>query len=124
MSVFGKYQAANSKGVDNFRIVHFTYTSYRLPGRVWTFMENIKDTNYDFTLVLRQMYTEAILREKLRLFGDIYHAGIECTDFGLNESATAATYPITASFMDKKSHETFELRRYGSNCKATRMIDS
>ena len=52
-----------------------------LPGRVWTFMENIRDTTYDFALVLRQMYTEAILREKLEEVGAAYFQGDEVCGF-------------------------------------------
>lgn len=36
-------------------------------------MEIIKDTTYDFVLVLRQMFTEKVLREKLHGVGGEYY---------------------------------------------------
>lgn len=83
----------------------------RLPGRVWTFMENISDTNYNFTLVLRQMYTEAILRERLGEFGDFYHSATQCTDFEIDESAALGSYGVTSTFKDQRTQKTFKIRR-------------
>ncbi|KAK7740634.1 hypothetical protein SLS62_011046 [Diatrype stigma] len=56
-----------------------------VPGRVWTFMEKMGDTTYDFTLVLRQMYTEAILREKVESVGASYSQSTECIDFEIRK---------------------------------------
>ncbi|KEY71705.1 hypothetical protein S7711_02934 [Stachybotrys chartarum IBT 7711] len=81
-----------------------------IPGRVWTFMENIRDTAYDFTLVLRQMYTEAILREKLESIGASYYQGIQCTDFTTDPSASPDSHAVTSTFVDKKTDRTFQLK--------------
>ncbi|KAL3461863.1 FAD binding domain-containing protein [Aspergillus heterothallicus] len=81
-----------------------------IPGRVWTFMENIKDTAYDFTLVLRQMYTEAILREKLQSVGVTYFQGVQCVDFECDEAKGPEDYPITSTFRNKETDTRFELK--------------
>lgn len=75
-------------------------------------MENIKDTTYDFVLVLRQMFTEKILREKLTKFGVEYYQGIECVDFTLNESTSLDDYPVTSKFVEKATGKGFELKRF------------
>ncbi|KAF7533285.1 hypothetical protein G7054_g7217 [Neopestalotiopsis clavispora] len=68
-----------------------------IPGRVWTFMENIKDTTYDFTLVLRQMYTEAIFREKLESIGAAYCQAAECIDFEIDDGAPKDSHVVTST---------------------------
>ncbi|EGX92255.1 2,4-dichlorophenol 6-monooxygenase, putative [Cordyceps militaris CM01] len=83
-----------------------------VPGRVWTFMENIKDTAYDFALVLRQMYTEEIFREKLESLGGSYYQTMQCIDFKIDESAPFNSYAVTSTFEDKRTAKTFQLKRY------------
>lgn len=75
-------------------------------------MENIKDTTYDFVLVLRQMFTERILREKLTTVGVEYYQGIECVDFTLIESISLDDYPVTSKFVEKSTGKGFELKRF------------
>jgi phenol 2-monooxygenase len=74
-------------------------------------MENIKDTAYDFTLVLRQMYTEAIFREKLESIGASYYQAIKCIDFQVDESAASDSHAVTSTFTDKRTERTFKLKR-------------
>jgi phenol 2-monooxygenase len=74
-------------------------------------MENIKDTAYDFTLVLRQMYTEEIFRENLESVGASYHQAIQCIDFAVDEKAEDG-FAVTSTFTDKKTDRTFKLKRY------------
>ncbi|KAL4964208.1 FAD binding domain-containing protein [Aspergillus stella-maris] len=81
-----------------------------IPGRVWTFMENIKDTAYDCTLVLRQMYTEAILREKLESVGAVYYQGMECVDLEHDINAPSDGHPINSTFKNTTTQETFQLK--------------
>ncbi|KAL4944601.1 hypothetical protein BDV06DRAFT_232853 [Aspergillus oleicola] len=81
-----------------------------IPGRVWTFMENIKDTAYDCTLVLRQMYTEAILREKLQSVGAVYYQGMECIDFEYDDSAAPDGFPVKSEFKNTTTQATFQLK--------------
>ncbi|KAL4817269.1 FAD binding domain-containing protein [Aspergillus spinulosporus] len=81
-----------------------------IPGRVWTFMENIKDTTYDFTLVLRQMYTEAIFREKLQCAGAVSYQGMECVRFDCDEDMAPDGFPMTSTFRNTTTGETFCLK--------------
>lgn len=82
-----------------------------VPGRVWTFMENIADTTYDFALVLRQMYTEEILREKMASVGATYHTSTQCIDFSVDETKARDDYAVTSVFQDKKTDKTFTIKR-------------
>ncbi|KAJ5454116.1 2-4-dichlorophenol 6-monooxygenase [Penicillium daleae] len=82
----------------------------QIPGRVWTFMENIKGTQFDFTLVLRQMYTEAILREKLESVGAVYYQSIECTSFEIDDAAPLDAYGVTSYFVDTQTQKPMTLR--------------
>ncbi|KAJ5611780.1 hypothetical protein N7528_008885 [Penicillium herquei] len=75
-----------------------------LPGRVWTFMENIQDTSYDFVLVIRQMYTEQILRDKLSSIGVAYYQATECIDFRSDEKGVVST------FKNRATGQTFGLK--------------
>ena len=72
-------------------------------------MENIRDTVYDFALVLRQHYTESILREKLLSVGASYHASTECVDFDIVD---AADYGVTSYFVNRITQEPMALKRY------------
>ncbi|KAL3488317.1 FAD binding domain-containing protein [Aspergillus germanicus] len=81
-----------------------------IPGRVWTFMENIKDTAFDFTLVLRQMYTESILRDKLQSVGASYHQGVECIDFECDDAISLDEYSVTSTFLNRTTEDTFQLK--------------
>lgn len=74
-------------------------------------MENIRDTTYDFALVLRQMYTEAIFREKLEAIGATYYQAVQCTDFLVDESAPLNSHAITSTFLNKKTGRIFKLKR-------------
>lgn len=81
-----------------------------IPGRVWTFMENIKDTTFDFTLVLRQMYTEEILREKLKSVGVSYYQGMECVGFDCDPNKAPDGFPMTSTYQNAVTGETFYLK--------------
>lgn len=74
-------------------------------------METIKDTTYDFVMVLRQMYTEAIIRTKLNELGAPYHQSVECIDFSVDDTPSAGDYAVTSTFVDKETQETFALKR-------------
>jgi phenol 2-monooxygenase len=74
-------------------------------------MEKIKDTTYNFTLVLRQMYTEAILREKLESTGAPYYQGMECIDFKVDEAASLESHGVISTFTERKTQKTFQLKR-------------
>jgi phenol 2-monooxygenase len=74
-------------------------------------MENIRDTTYDFALVLRQMYTEAIFREKLEEVGAAYYQGMQCVDFDVDEKAGPDAHAVTSTFTDMRTEKTVKLKR-------------
>jgi phenol 2-monooxygenase len=74
-------------------------------------MENIKDTTYDFALVLRQMYTEAIFRGKLEEVGAVYRQGTQCVDSEVDESTGPDAHAVTSTFIDKRTEKTVKLKR-------------
>jgi len=74
-------------------------------------MENIRDTTYDFALVLRQMYTEAIFREKLEDVGASYYQGMQCVDFEVDEDAGSDAHAVTSTFINKRMDKTVRLER-------------
>ncbi|KAL5000391.1 FAD binding domain-containing protein [Aspergillus recurvatus] len=90
--------------------VTYKYGERVIPGRVWTFMENIKDTAYDFTLVLRQMYTESILRGKLQSVGAVYCQGMECIGFQCNGDTAPDGFAMTSTFRNTATQGTFQLK--------------
>jgi phenol 2-monooxygenase (NADPH) len=49
--------------------VNYDKHGKEFPGRGWSFMENMKDTKWDFALVLRQKYQEEIFRQALKRHG-------------------------------------------------------
>ncbi|KAG9241642.1 FAD binding domain-containing protein [Calycina marina] len=69
-------------------------------GRGWYFMENMKDTQWDFALVLRQKYQEEIFRQRLKAFGVSLEAPVELTDIEIAESMPANGYRVTATVED------------------------
>ncbi|PWY87553.1 putative 2,4-dichlorophenol 6-monooxygenase, partial [Aspergillus heteromorphus CBS 117.55] len=74
----------------------------QLPGKVWTFMENIQGTVFDFALVLRQMFTEDILRERLGRRA-VYHDSMECVGFEVDEGD--GDYAVNASCVGVETGE-------------------
>jgi phenol 2-monooxygenase len=66
-------------------------------GRGWHFMENMKDTTWDFALVLRQKYQEAIFREALSAQGVTLESSTELTALEVDESIPIGEYRITAT---------------------------
>ena len=76
-------------------------------------MENIKDTAFDFVLVLRQMHTEDILRDKLRLVGAVYRESTECTGFDIEDGLTSSeNYPVKSFFTNTKTQKKIILHRF------------
>lgn len=73
-------------------------------------MENIKDTEYNFTLVLRQMYTETIFREKLESVGASYYQAMQCIDFKVDESAPVDSHAVTPTFTNQRTKAILKLK--------------
>ncbi|PYI06511.1 2,4-dichlorophenol 6-monooxygenase [Aspergillus sclerotiicarbonarius CBS 121057] len=65
----------------------------QFPGKVWTFMEKIDGTVFDFALVLRQMFTEEILRERLDRKKMVYYDCMECVGFEVSQDGSE--YPVS-----------------------------
>lgn len=59
--------------------VSYDSEGHEVHGRGWYFMENMKDTQWHFALVLRQKYQEEIFRQKLREEGVSLESPIELT---------------------------------------------
>jgi phenol 2-monooxygenase len=59
-----------------------------IQGRGWYFMENMKDTQWDFALVLRQKYQEDIFRRRLRELGVDLEAPVELIQVHVNDSVS------------------------------------
>ena len=75
-------------------------------------MENIQDTLYNFALVLRQHYTEAILRDKLFSVGASYRTPAECVDFCTIRDAEAGdSYGQISYFVNPETQETMTFKR-------------
>jgi phenol 2-monooxygenase (NADPH) len=55
-------------------------------GRGWSFMEDTKDTQWDFALVLRQKYQEDIFRRRLMEFGVHLGAPVELIQVHVDDS--------------------------------------
>jgi len=69
-------------------------------GRGWYFMENMKDTQWDFALVLRQKYQEEIFRRRLKDQGVALEAPIELISVDVDEKIPEDGYRITAITKD------------------------
>jgi phenol 2-monooxygenase (NADPH) len=66
-------------------------------GRGWYFMENMKDTAWDFALVLRQKYQEEIFRNRLREEGVELEAPVELVKVNILESTAKGGYKVSAT---------------------------
>ncbi|KAE9987212.1 hypothetical protein Vi05172_g2252 [Venturia inaequalis] len=66
-------------------------------GRGWHFMENMKDTTWDFALVLRQKYQEAIFREALKTQGVALESSTELIELEVDKSIPIGEHRITAT---------------------------
>lgn len=65
-------------------------------GRGWYFMENMKDTQWDFALVLRQKYQEEIFRRRLREEGVNLEAPVELMSVTVDESLPVGRHRVSA----------------------------
>ncbi|KAH7058900.1 3-propionate hydroxylase [Macrophomina phaseolina] len=69
-------------------------------GRGWAFMEQMKDTAWDFSLVLRQKYQERIFRAALRRLGVTLDTPTELVEVSIDEKVAAGGHRITAVLED------------------------
>lgn len=75
-------------------------------GRGWYFMENMKDTAWDFALVLRQKYQEEIFRNRLREEGIELKAPVELIKVDILDSATEGGFSVSVILKDGVSGAT------------------
>ncbi|KAB2570593.1 Aromatic hydroxylase fmpF [Lasiodiplodia theobromae] len=66
-------------------------------GRGWAFMEQMKDTAWDFSLVLRQKYQEEIFRKALRELDVELDAQVTLVGLKIDESIPPGGYRISAT---------------------------
>ena len=69
-------------------------------GRGWYFMENMKDTQWDFALVLRQKYQEEIFRRRLRELGVSLEAPAELVAVEIEDVVPTDGHRVTAIVKD------------------------
>jgi phenol 2-monooxygenase (NADPH) len=79
-------------------------------GRGWYFMENMKDTAWDFALVLRQKYQEEIFRKRLREEGVELQAPVELMRVDVLDSVVEGGYRVSATTRDGVSGTTSGIR--------------
>ncbi|KAJ8121769.1 hypothetical protein ONZ43_g1863 [Nemania bipapillata] len=80
-------------------------------GRGWSFMNEMRDTTFDFSLVLRQKYQEEIFRNALRRYGVEVESPVELVgiDFG-DTAASLSSHPVIATVRDTESEAPRTIR--------------
>ncbi|KAI0976610.1 FAD binding domain-containing protein [Xylaria arbuscula] len=66
-------------------------------GRGWSFMNEMKDTAFDFSLVLRQKYQEEIFRIALRRYGVEVEAPVELVGIEIDDTASLNSHSVSAT---------------------------
>ncbi|TGJ85133.1 hypothetical protein E0Z10_g3642 [Xylaria hypoxylon] len=79
-------------------------------GRGWSFMNDMKDTAFDFALVLRQKYQEEIFRNALRRYGVEVEASVELVGIDIHDTTLPSRYPVTATVKDTEKGVTKTIR--------------
>lgn len=64
-------------------------------------MENMKDTVWDFALVLRQKYQEEVFRQALKKHGVSLEAPMKLVDVTIDETVELGGYRVTATIKDE-----------------------
>jgi phenol 2-monooxygenase (NADPH) len=86
--------------------VSYDSEGVEIQGRGWYFMENMKDTVWDFALVLRQKYQEEILRNRLREEGVDLKVSVELIRVDILDSTAEGEYKVSAIIKDGVSGAT------------------
>ncbi|KAI0435038.1 FAD binding domain-containing protein [Xylaria sp. FL1042] len=79
-------------------------------GRGWSFMNEMKDTVFDFSLVLRQKYQEEIFRKALKRYGVEVEAPIELIGVDIDDTASSSCHSVTATVQDANKGELKTIR--------------
>ncbi|KAJ4348827.1 uncharacterized protein N0V89_010205 [Didymosphaeria variabile] len=83
--------------------VNYDKNGKEFPGRGWSFMENMKDTKWDFALVLRQKYQEEIFRQALRKEGVELEAPWELKSIEVLEGVVTGGHKVLASITNPET---------------------
>lgn len=91
-----------------------TYNAYgqEVPGRGWSFMNHMKDTTFDFALVLRQRFQEEIFRTAIKKYNVQVEAPVELTTASIDHNTPILDYRVTAVLLNHHSeaHETVKCK--------------
>ncbi|KAH8166184.1 hypothetical protein CIB48_g2065 [Xylaria polymorpha] len=79
-------------------------------GRGWSFMNQMKDTAFDFALVLRQKYQEEIFRNALKRYGVEVEAPVELIGFDIDDTVLSGSHSITATVQYTEKNSLRSLR--------------
>jgi phenol 2-monooxygenase len=90
--------------------VSYDKNGQEVQGRGWHFMENMKDTVWDFALVLRQKYQEEIFRRAVREEGGILEGGVELIGIEVDEGTSVGGMRITATIKDIAAGKTTQVK--------------
>jgi phenol 2-monooxygenase len=92
--------------------VNYDKNGEEVPGRGWSFMEDMKDSKWDFALVLRQKYQEEIFRSALKRHGVQLDAPYALTNIEILENVAPGGYRILATIErgETKVKSTVECR--------------
>ncbi|KAF2791334.1 FAD/NAD(P)-binding domain-containing protein [Melanomma pulvis-pyrius CBS 109.77] len=77
--------------------VNYDKDGNEFPGRGWSFMENMKDTKWDFALVLRQKYQEEIFRQALKRHGVDLSSPVALVDIEILDDVGPIGYKVIAT---------------------------
>ncbi|KAI1089798.1 FAD binding domain-containing protein [Rostrohypoxylon terebratum] len=90
--------------------VTYNANGEEVPGRGWSFMNKIIDTNFDFTLVLRQKFQEEIFRNAMAIYDVHVEAPVELTAASIDQNVPSTGHRVTAVLRDR-SNGTYETVR-------------
>ncbi|KAJ9355112.1 FAD binding domain-containing protein [Paecilomyces variotii] len=81
--------------------VSYDRNGNEVQGRGWAFMENMRDTVWDFALVLRQKYQEEVFRQALEKHGVNLEAPMKLIDVTVDDTVQVGGYRVTATIQDE-----------------------
>lgn len=85
--------------------VNYDRNGKEVPGRGWSFMEDMKDTKFDFALVLRQKYQEEIFRQALAREGVQLEAPWELKGIEVLEGVKEGSHRVVARIESPATRE-------------------
>lgn len=78
-------------------------------GRGWSFMEGMKDTAFDFALVLRQKYQEEIFRNATAKLGVVVEAPVELKAVDVDENAPCGQHRVAATVENSETKASSQI---------------